>query len=748
MGKPEYIIDLEQEKKDILNRYKRLLSVWKPSNKSANKTRLVRKAFNLAVKAHKDMRRRSGEPYIIHPIEVATICVEEIGLGETSIICALLHDVVEDTDYTLDDIRMMFSDKVARIIDGLTKIDEIIDANSMSLQAENFRKILFTLDEDVRVILVKMADRLHNMRTLEHMPKHKQLKISSETLYFYAPLAHRLGLYAIKSEFEDLSLKYTEPVIYNSIHNSLMETQENRDALIARFTEPLAKSLEEQGFKFTIEGRLKSVYSIWKKMQVKQVQIDEIFDLFAIRIIVDTSIEDEKVDCWRVYSTVTDFYAPNQERLRDWISTPKANGYESLHTTVMSADGKWVEVQVRSVRMNEIAERGYAAHWKYKDIVGIESGLDKWLNRVRKLIKVGGDNAIEFVEDFKLNLFSDEIFIFTPKGDLRTLPATSTVLDFAYTIHSDLGNKCIGAKINHGLVKNSHILKSGDQVEIITSKAVKPNNDWLDIVVTARAKSKIRDAINKEKKSFAEEGKTKLEQFFSQLHIEFNGTNIDKTQKTLKYETPNDLFYQIAKGTLTFEHIKQIWADNSRGSWLKRITHTFSKSKKEADSTLKDKITKRMKENPESLLIDTNLDDVEYDIPSCCNPIPGDDVMGYLNHENKISIHQTNCPKAIGLMSTYGNQIVKLKWKEKGSLSYLTGIKFAGIDEKGLASRISHVISQEHNINMKSLHIEASEGLVEGEIMLYVSGKDDLQHLIKNLKRIENLKSIFRLNRS
>ena len=750
MVNSDYIFDTEQEKKDILNKYKRLLSVWKPSNKSANKTKLVRKAFNLAVKAHKDMRRKSGEPYIMHPLEVATMCVEEIGLGETSIICALLHDVVEDTDYTLEDIRVMFNDKVARIIDGLTKIDDLIDVSSTSLQAENFRKILFTLDEDVRVILIKMADRLHNMRTLEHMRLDKQLKISSETLYFYAPLAHRLGLYAIKSEFEDLALKYTEPVIYNTINDKLKRSQANRDALIGRFTKPLEDALSKLGFKFTIEGRLKSVYSIWKKMQNKQIPFEEVYDLFAIRIIVDTPLENEKVDCWRVYSTVTDYYAPKQDRLRDWISTPKANGYESLHTTVMSQDGKWVEVQVRTVRMNEIAEKGYAAHWKYKDLVGIETGLDKWLNRVRKLIKVGGeDNAIEFIEDFKLNLFSDEIFIFTPKGELRTLPVKSTVLDFAYTIHSDLGNKCIGAKINHKLYKNSHVLKSGDQVEIITSNTVTPTEEWYANVVTARAKSKIKDAINKHKKSYAEEGQNILKQYFENINIEFNATNLDKFLKSIDIPSVSDLYFETAHGRISAEQVKNFWTTGSKGSWLKRITSSFSKSKKdEGDISLKEQITRRMKENPESLLIDTEMDKVEYDIPSCCNPIPGDDVMGYLNSKQKILIHQTNCPQAISLMSTYGSQIVKLKWKEKGSLSYLTGIKFSGVDEKGLVNRISHMISQEHNINMKSLQIEATEGIMEGEIMLYVAGKEDLNHLIRNLKKIPNLKSIFRLNRS
>ena len=509
----EPVIDIEQEKKEILKRYRSLLRACKRTIEKGDKL-LIRKAFDIALEAHKDMRRKSGEPYIYHPIAVAHICAEEIGLGTTSVVCALLHDVVEDTDLTLEDIRGLFGDKEAKIIDGLTKISGVFDQGS-SQQAENFRKMLLTLSDDIRVILIKLADRLHNMRTLDSMQRDKQLKIASETLYLYAPLAHRLGLNVIKTELEDLGLKYTEPAVYNDIQQKLKDTEPERKKFIAKFIIPIKEILEEQGIKFKIIGRPKSIYSIYSKIKTKGVTFEEIFDLFAIRIIIDTPLDTEKADCWRVYSIVTDFYLPSPDRLRDWISTPKANGYESLHATVMGPEGKWVEVQIRTARMDELAEKGYAAHWKYKDSAN-ETQLDEWIRKIREVLENPEENALEFIDDFKLNLFADEIFAFTPKGEIKTLPKNSTALDFAFDIHTKVGEKCIGAKVNHKLVPLSYKLKSGDQVEVLTSSKQKPKEDWLNYVVTARAKSKIKAALKEEKRIIAKEGKAILERKLNQ----------------------------------------------------------------------------------------------------------------------------------------------------------------------------------------------------------------------------------------
>ena len=515
------------ERKELLSRYRTLLKSCKPLTDADDKKQ-IRKAFNLAVEAHKDMRRRSGEPYIFHPVEVAIIASSEIGLGATSIVCALLHDVVEDTDYTIEDIKAMFGEKVASIIDGLTKISGIIDKSNLeekpdlshSMQAENYRKILLTMAEDVRVILIKLADRLHNMRTLEFMPSEKRLKIASETAFLYAPLAHRLGLYTIKSEMEDLVLRYTDPNIYQSITNKLIESDEERNKFIKNFIEPISVALSNAGLKFDIVGRTKSINSIWKKMLKKNIPFEEVYDVFAIRIIIDSDVENERLDCWKAYSVVTQVYTPNPERLRDWISVPKANGYEALHTTVMSNTGKWVEVQIRSTRMNEIAEKGYAAHWKYKeDKKGIENSLDDWLKRIRELLQRPESNAIDFLDDFKLTLFADEIYVFTRSGELRNLPKNSTVLDFAYSIHSDIGNKCIGAKVNHKLVALSHVLSSGDQIEVLTSEKQSPKEEWLNIVISAKAKSQIKMAVKEDKKRSAERGKEIISRMFNQVRL-------------------------------------------------------------------------------------------------------------------------------------------------------------------------------------------------------------------------------------
>ncbi|HOW26695.1 MAG TPA: RelA/SpoT family protein, partial [Bacteroidales bacterium] len=518
-------VDYTTEKKEILRRYRQLLAAYRPGHGKKD-SRLIQKAFRYALDAHKDMRRKSGEPYIYHPLEVARIVTGEIGLGEVSIVCALLHDVVEDTDHTLTDIERVFGQEIARIIDGLTKItgifDSKTDALTYSAQAETFKKMLLTLSDDVRVILIKIADRLHNMRTLDAMPQEKQLKTASETIYWFTPLAHRLGLYSIKSELEDLALKYTEPEIFRNINDKIVESEKDRKRFIAHFIYPIKKTLREQNFSFEIEGRLKSVYSIWKKMKIKEIPFEEVYDLFAIRIIIDTEPESEKIDCWKVYTMVTNHYPPLQNRVRDWVSTPKPNGYESLHTTVMSDSGKWVEVQIRSKRMNEIAEKGYAAHWKYKDNTSLTSGLENWLTKITEMLKSPDLNTLDFLENFKMDLFSDEIFVFTPKGHLRSLPARSTAVDFAYLIHTELGHHCIGAKVNHRLVALQYELKNGDQIEILASRKQRPKEEWLDFVVTAKARSNIKEALREERRKYGEKGKQLLQEYFRQLHLEMS----------------------------------------------------------------------------------------------------------------------------------------------------------------------------------------------------------------------------------
>lgn len=751
-----YIIDEEVEKKEILKRYRYIFTVWR-SNISVEDKRIIRKAFNLAANAHKDMRRRSGEPYIYHPLEVAHIVVQEIGLGTTSVICALLHDVVEDTDYTLADIEAIFGSKIAKIIDGLTKIEGIFDQATLSIQAENFKKMLLTLSDDVRVILIKLADRLHNMRTLESMPKDKQLKIASETIYLYAPLAHRLGLHAIKSELEDLSLKYTEPTIYETISTKLKESEEERTRFISKFIYPIKKALSEKGFNFTITGRAKSIYSIWGKMQKKEIPFEEVFDLFAIRIIIDTPFESEKADSWNVYTIVTDFYRPNPDRLRDWISIPKANGYEALHTTVMSHSGKWVEVQIRTKRMDEIAEKGYAAHWRYKETETIsdyqenqitETGLDNWLNRIKEILQSPDSNALDFLDDFKLNLFAEEIFVFTPKGEMKTLPVKSTILDFAYSIHSHIGNNCIGAKVNHKLVPINYQLKSGDQIEIITSLKQKPTDEWYDNVVTARAKSRIKFAIKEDQKLYTEDGKILLQNLFTQLNIDFNKINIHALKEHLKIHSSTELFFLSFSKKITVKDIKDCFNIEEKSYWINKF-NPFYKSKKTSDLPIKslaDEIKGQIKNKPETLMLGEKNENLKYSISGCCNPIPGDDVIGLITPNEVIKIHRTNCEDAIQLMSTYGNRIVKAKWKENELITFLTGMKISGIDKRGIVKDISRVISEDLNLNIRSFNLQSSEGIFKGEIMIYVNNTKHLKDLMKKIKQIDGIQNIVRMS--
>lgn len=730
------VIDLEAEKKEILKRYRALLRASKSTLQKGDKKE-IRKAFDMALESHKDMRRKSGEPYIYHPIAVAQIAAEEIGLGTTSIVCALLHDVVEDTDITLEDIEREFGKKTAKIIDGLTKISGVFDTNS-SLQAENFRKMLLTLADDVRVILIKLADRLHNMRTMDFMPRHKQLKIASETIYLYAPLAHRLGLYAIKSELEDLSMKYLEPDTYKYIATQLNEKKAERNAFIKAFVEPINDILAEQGLIANVYGRPKSIHSIWNKMKKKNIPFEEVYDLFAIRIILDSAPESEKADCWKAYSIVTDLYRPNPDRLRDWVSSPKGNGYESLHTTVMGPKGQWVEVQIRTQRMNEIAEKGFAAHWKYKESSN-DNGLDQWIQKVREMLSNPESNALDFLDDFKMNLFSDEIFIFTPKGALLQLPLGATALDFAFEIHTDIGAKCIGAKVNHKLVPLSYKLQNGDQVEIITSSKQTPKEDWLNIVMTAKAKSKIKSSLKEEKRKIAEEGKELLERKLKSLKITYNTDNLNKLSYFFKLQSTQDLFIAVATGKIELKDLKEYVASEkeieNRGN--ERIN----------DNERIDALLKKVK-GPESdvLLIGEDLQKIDYTLAACCNPIPGDDVFGFVTVNEGIKIHRTNCPNAAQLMANYGYRVVKAKWNRQQELSFLTGLRIVGIDDVGLINNLTKVISNDFKVNIRSITIDTDDGIFDGSIKVFVNDKEHLDNLIKNLLEVKGITGVTRFD--
>lgn len=730
------VIDIEAEKQEILKRYRALLRASKSTLQKGDKKE-IRKAFEMALESHKDMRRKSGEPYIYHPIAVAQIAAEEIGLGTTSIVCALLHDVVEDTDITLEDIEREFGKKTAKIIDGLTKISGVFDYNS-SLQAENFRKMLLTLADDVRVILIKLADRLHNMRTMDFMPRQKQLKIASETIYLYAPLAHRLGLYAIKSELEDLSMKYLEPDTYKYIATQLNEKKAERNSFIKSFVEPINEILAEQGLVANLYGRPKSIHSIWNKMKKKNIPFEEVYDLFAIRIILDSAPEHEKADCWKAYSIVTDLYRPNPDRLRDWVSSPKGNGYESLHTTVMGPKGQWVEVQIRTQRMNEIAEKGFAAHWKYKES-SIDNGLDQWIQKVREMLSNPEANAFDFLDDFKMNLFSDEIFIFTPKGALLQLPLGATALDFAFEIHTDVGARCIGAKVNHKLVPLSYKLQNGDQVEIITSGKQAPKEDWLNIVVTAKAKSKIKSSLKEEKRKIAENGKETLERKLKSLKITYNTDNLNKLSYFFKLQSTQDLFIAVANGKIELKDLKDYLASE------KEIENRGTERNNDGQHI--EALLNKVK-GPESdiLLIGEDLQKIDYTLAACCNPIPGDDVFGFVTVSEGIKIHRTNCPNAAQLMANYGYRVVKAKWNKQQELTFLTGLHIIGIDDVGLINNITKVISNDFKVNMRSITVDTNDGIFDGSIKVFVNDKDHLDNLIKNLLEVKGVTGVTRFD--
>lgn len=729
----EIQIDLVQERKEILAAFKGLLRATK--NRTRQDTSLIRKAFDVAVEAHKEMRRKSGEPYIYHPIAVARICAEEMGLGATAIACALLHDTVEDTHITLQDVEDLFGERARRIIDGLTKIPEVFDENA-SIQAENFRKMILTISDDLRVVLIKLADRLHNMRTLQSMRPEQQLKIASETKFLYAPLAHRLGLYSIKTELEDLSMKYTEPDVYNMIQTNLKSTQDVRNRFIRRFVHPVREALAREGYKFEIKARTKSISSIWRKMQSKDLPFEEVFDLFAIRIILDTSMEMEKADCWRVYSIVTDFYQPSPDRLRDWISTPRANGYESLHTTVMSPQGKWVEVQIRTRRMDEIAEKGLAAHYRYKENSRDDSKFDRWISEIRELLESPDVNAMDFIDEFKMNLFHEEIYVFTPKGELRVLPTGSTILDFAYDIHSDIGNKCIGAKVNNRLVPLSYQLQNGDQVEIITSSKQKPHEEWLRIVGSARARNKIKSALNDERKSIAQDGREILERKFKQHNIRFASENISVLEKFYGFHSATDLYFRIAKGKIDLSKLREI--ENVHGMLQLEKKPAQNKDRHELD------VYPKINKKDDTIIIGEDFKNIQYQMARCCNPIPGDKVFGFITISEGIKIHRNNCPNAEHLQSKMAYRCVKARWRSEDLVERVAAIRLIGIDDVGIVNKITEVISKEHNVNMKSISFETNDGLFEGKIRLLVYDTEHLEQLMRKFELVDGVKRVER----
>ena len=727
-------IDIEKERKEILNAFKGLLRATK--DRSREDTRMIRKAFDVAVEAHKDMRRKSGEPYIYHPIAVARICVEEMGLGATAITCALLHDTVEDTHITLEDVEDLFGSKVRLIIDGLTKIPEVFDENA-SIQAENFRKMILTISDDIRVVLIKLADRLHNMRTLGSMRADKQLKIASETKFLYAPLAHRLGLYSIKSELEDLALMYSEPEVYSKIENSLKSTKDVRNRFIRRFVQPIKEALQFEGYVFDIKARTKSVSSIWRKMNAKGIPFEEVYDIFAVRIIVDTPTELEKPDCWRIYSIITDFYQPSPDRLRDWISTPRANGYESLHTTVMSPTGKWVEVQIRSKRMDEIAEKGLAAHYKYKESKSEESKFDRWITEIRDLLENPDSNALDFVNEFKANLFADEIYVFTPKGELRVLPNGATILDFAYDIHTDIGDKCIGAKVNNRLVPLSYQLLNGDQLEIITSSKQKPHDEWLRFVISARAKQKIKSSLNEERKAIAQDGKEILERKFKQHNIRLTAENITFLEKYFSMPSVTELYFRIAKGKIDLIKLRDI-----------DTVHGILNGEKKTNNSTKDKHEKdvypKINKSEDSIIIGEDFKNIQYQMAKCCNPIPGDLVFGFITISEGIKIHRNNCPNAEHLLSKMNYRCIKARWQSKDLVERVAAIQIMGIDNIGLVNRLTEIISKEHNVNMKSISFETEDGIFDGRIKVLVYDTDHLEQLMRKFEQVDGVQRVTR----
>ncbi len=729
---------IEQENKELKKQYKELLRISYQTLTKEDK-KLIRSAFDVAVDAHKNQRRKSGEAYIFHPIAVARIVASEIGLDATSIAAALLHDVVEDTEYTLEDIERMFGETIARIVDGLTKISNLSTETDISLQAENFRKMLLTLNDDIRVIIIKIADRLHNMQTMDSMPEHKQVKIASETLYIYAPLAHRIGLYNIKTELEDLGLKYTEPEVYNDILSKVEESKEEQEAYIQSFANVIKESLDKEGLEYEIKGRTKSIYSIRRKMKAQNVSYDEVYDKFAIRIIYKSDPANEKFLAWKIYSIVTDHFRPNPVRLRDWISSPKSTGYEALHITVVGPKGRWVEVQIRSERMHEIAEKGYAAHFKYKHGTQKEVGIEDWLNRLQEALENSEGNAVDFVEEFKLNLYSKEIFVFTPMGDLKSLPKGATPLDFAFSIHTEVGLKTRGAKVNGKLVPLSHELKSGDRVEIITSENTKPTANWLNYATTAKARSKIRSSLKEEKKRIAEDGKEILRRKLKHLKIELNEKTVNNLVSYFKLKTSLDLFYRVGIGSIDNKMLKDFAATHNN-AFLNFFKNRIRKSPPPEEIN-KEEITSKY----DLLVFGKEEERLNYKLANCCNPIPGDDVFGFISVTDGIKVHKKNCPNAIALQSNYAYRIIPAKWIDSTQQEFTAEIQLQGIDNLGLVSDVTKVISNNMHVNMKNISFDTDGGVFKGKITVEVKNNTILKKLIQNLKKINGIEKITRI---
>ena len=734
--------DIKKENAAIAKEYKELLKISYRTLSAADK-KIIRKAFDVAVDAHKDQRRKSGEAYIFHPISVAKIVASEIGLDATSIAAALLHDVVEDCEnYNISDIEQLFGETIARIVNGLTKISSLKKDKDISLQAENFRKMLLTLNDDVRVIIIKIADRLHNMQTIHSLREDKQIKIASETLYIYAPLAHKIGLYNIKSELEDLALKYTQPEVYDSILLKMKESKEEQDLYIKEISTILEGALNKERIKYEIKGRPKSIFSIRRKMQKQGVSFEEVYDKFAVRIIYKSGLKNEKFLAWKIYSIVTDFFRPNPTRLRDWISSPKSTGYEALHITVMGPKGRWVEVQIRSERMNEIAEKGYAAHYKYKEgDANNDENLESWIGKLQEVMDNPSVNAVDFVEEFKLNLYAKEIFVFTPDGDLKSLPKEATPLDFAFSIHTEVGLKTRGAKVNGKLVPLSHTLHSGDQVSIITSDNAKPNSNWLDYATTARARSKIKSSLREEKKLIGEDGKEILRRKLKQLKISLNERSINELVNYFKLQTSLDLFYRVGIGSIDNSMLKKFAASRSNVlvSFIKnKIQRKKSQSTENIDN---DEITSKY----DMLVFGKEEEKLNYKVASCCNPIPGDKVFGFLSIQEGIKVHKKNCPNALSLQSNYAYRIILAKWIDSSQQVFRAVIKLTGIDEKGLVNDITKLISANMNVNIKSIKFDSDSGTFHGEIAVEVNNTSFVSKLIERLKKINGIEKVTRV---
>ena len=731
------IVDQELENKEIAKQYKELLRISYQTLSEKDK-KMIRLAFDTAVEAHSDQRRKSGEAYIFHPINVAKIVAQQIGLDATSICAALLHDVVEDTRFTLEDIERLLGNTVAKIVHGLTKISSLKKDKNISLQAENFRKMLLTLNDDVRVIIIKIADRLHNMQTMDAMPEYKQVKIASETLYIYAPLAHRIGLYNVKTELEDLSLRYTEPQRYQSIKSKIEESYEAQEEYIKTFSKFLSNELDKERLKYVIKGRSKSIYSIHRKMLTQNIPFEKVFDKFAMRIVFKSTRAKEKLLAWKIYSIVTDHFTPNPTRLRDWISAPKSNGYEALHITVMGPQNKWIEIQIRSERMHEIAEKGYAAHYKYKQGDQKDIGIESWLNRLQEVLENNSGNAVDFVEDFKLNLYAKEIFVFTPKGDLKSLPQGATALDFAFAIHTDIGKKTRGIRVNERLVPLSKELQSGDQIEVITSDNIKPSKNWLDFVVTSRARSIIKSSLNEEKKILAEEGKEMLRRKLKQLKINLNDKTIQKMLNYFKFESSQDLFYRMGIGTLDNKQLKEFASDyqNSVLNFFKRRI----KSKKNNNPNPSNEIIEKF----DQLVFGKEKEPLAHSFANCCNPIPGDAVFGFITVNEGIKVHHKECPNALSLQSNFAYRVIPAKWIDSSSDEFAAVLKLSGIDRKGLVNEVTRMISNTKNVNINKINFDSEDQFFTGMIQLTVQNKTILDKLVMTLSKVNGIDKIVR----